>query len=129
MPKEIHPYAVLHRPVITEKSTELAEEHKYVFEVDPRANKMQIKEAVEIGFQVVVRKVNVLTMHGKQRRMRRQTGREQDVPLLLEELVRHLPIAECDGRSRDEYRADDAGYRGEHEVVPDATVHGAPASS
>ena len=79
MPKEIHPYAVLHRPVITEKSTELAEEHKYVFEVDPRANKMQIKEAVEIGFQVVVRKVNVLTMHGKKRRIRRQTaGRERD---------------------------------------------------
>ena len=54
MPKEIHPFAVIRRPIITEKSTDLAERHQYVFEVDPRANKMQIKEAVEIGFRVVV---------------------------------------------------------------------------
>ena len=47
MPKEIHPYAVLRGPILTEKSTELTEIGKYVFEVDPRANKVQIKEAVE----------------------------------------------------------------------------------
>jgi len=78
MPKELHPYAVLHRPIITEKSTELAGDGKYVFEVDPRANKLQVKEAVEIGFNVVVRQVNMITMHGKMRRMGRHTGRERD---------------------------------------------------
>ena len=78
MPKDIHPYSVLRRPIITEKSTELAETGKYVFEVDPRANKLQIKEAVEIGFSVVVRKVNVMNLRGRQRRSGRHTGREAD---------------------------------------------------
>lgn len=78
MPKEIHPYSVLQRPIITEKTTELAESGKYAFRVDPRANKMQIKEAVEIGFDVVVRKVNVLTVHGKRKRIGRHSGREKD---------------------------------------------------
>ncbi len=76
MPKEIHPYVVLRRPILTEKSTELAETGKYVFEVDPRANKMQIKEAVEIAFSVAVRKVNVMTVRGKSRRFGRRTGQE-----------------------------------------------------
>ena len=78
MPKDIHPYAVLQRPVITEKSTELAETGKYVFLVEPRANKLQIKEAVEIAFSVVVRKVNIITVHGKIRRVGRHSGREAD---------------------------------------------------
>jgi large subunit ribosomal protein L23 len=78
MPKEINPYAVLQRPIITEKTTELAEAHKYAFRVDPRANKMQIKEAVEIGFDVVVRKVNVITVHGKRKQLGRTAGREKD---------------------------------------------------
>ena len=76
MPKDIHPYAVLRRPIITEKSTELADTGKYVFEVDPRANKFQIKEAVEIGFSVVVRKVNVMNIRGRERRIGRHSGRE-----------------------------------------------------
>jgi len=78
MPKDIHPYTVLRRPVITEKSTTLADDHKYVFEVDPRANKLQIKEAVEIGFNVVVRKVNVMHVRGHFRRFGRRGGREAD---------------------------------------------------
>lgn len=79
MPKEIHPYAVLKRPIITEKSTELSEDGKYVFEVDPRANKMQIREAVEIAFSVRVRKVNVITVRGASRRTARgRPGRERD---------------------------------------------------
>lgn len=78
MPKDIHPYAILQRPIITEKSTELADAGKYVFEVDRRANKLQIKEAVEIGFNVVVRKVNVLTVKGRFRRLGRRGGYERD---------------------------------------------------
>ena len=50
MPKELHPYAVLLRPIITEKTTVLTGQDKYVFEVDIRANKNQIREAVQIAF-------------------------------------------------------------------------------
>jgi len=76
MPKDIHPFAVIRRPIITEKSTELAESGQYVFEVDPRANKLQIKEAVEIGFNVVVRRVNTMHVRGKRRRFGRHAGQE-----------------------------------------------------
>ena len=76
MPKDIHPLSVVRRPIITEKSTELAEHRQYVFEVDPRANKMQIKEAVEIGFNVVVSRVNTMNVRGKRRRFGRHTGQE-----------------------------------------------------
>jgi len=71
MPKPLHPYEVLRRPIITEKSTYLAEMGKYVFEVHREANKAQIKEAVEKAFGVEVIKVNTMNMKGKPRR----TGR------------------------------------------------------
>ena len=71
MPREIHPYAVLVRPLITEKSTTLAAKEKYVFEVDPRSNKKQIREAVELAFDVSVRAVNTMNVKGKPRRFGR----------------------------------------------------------
>lgn len=69
MPKELHPLSVVIRPLITEKATRLGSEGKYIFEVQRRANKRQIKEAVEKGFDVRVQKVNVMTMKGKPRRI------------------------------------------------------------
>ncbi len=72
MPKEIHPYAVLIRPIITEKSTVLAGANKYVFEVDPRANKNQIREAVQLAFNVRVANVNTINMKGKPKRFGRR---------------------------------------------------------
>ena len=69
MPKELHPLSVVIRPLITEKATRLGSEGKYAFEVQRRANKRQIKEAVELGFDVRVVKVNVMTMKGKSRRI------------------------------------------------------------
>lgn len=72
MPNELHPYAVLIRPIITEKSTILASQDKYVFEVDLRANKAQIKEAVQLAFNVRVADVNTITMKGKPRRFGRR---------------------------------------------------------
>ncbi len=65
----MHPYEVLRRPLITEKATMLQEADKYVFAVAGRANKVQIKEAVEKAFKVKVAQVNVLTVPGKVRRM------------------------------------------------------------
>lgn len=62
----MHVYEVLRRPVITEKSVIFSdEENQYAFEVDSRANKLQIKEAVELAFDVEVEKVNVMVMPAK----------------------------------------------------------------
>jgi large subunit ribosomal protein L23 len=58
------------RPMITEKATELGGSNKYVFEVRRDANKAQIKEAVQKGFDVTVTAVNVMNMKGKPRRVR-----------------------------------------------------------
>jgi len=74
MPKEIHPYDVLRRPVVTEKSTVLQGQNKYTFEVAEGANKLQIKQAVEKAFGVDVLKVNVMRVRGKMRRMGRHRG-------------------------------------------------------
>ena len=70
MPKALHPYQVIVRPLITEKATILASENKYVFEVDRRATKPQIREAVEKAFNVRVVKVNTMNVKGKVRRTR-----------------------------------------------------------
>jgi large subunit ribosomal protein L23 len=63
----MHPYEVLKRPLITEK-TQWAVGHglpQYAFEVDSRATKAQIKEAVEVAFDVTVTRVNVAIMPAK----------------------------------------------------------------
>lgn len=59
---ELSPYQVIKRPLNTEKSTVAAEMNQYVFEVDPRANKVQIREAVEQVFKVNVAKVRIVNM-------------------------------------------------------------------
>jgi large subunit ribosomal protein L23 len=69
------PRDIIRRPIITEKSTEMSEERKYVFEVDLRANKTEIKQAVEKIFGVKVEKVNTMRVRGKQKRYGRFTGR------------------------------------------------------
>ena len=63
------------RPLITEKTTKLMEENKYCFLVDPRANKTQIKQAIEEIFKVKVKKVNTFNLLGKIKRMGRYQGR------------------------------------------------------
>ncbi len=71
---EIHLYDVIRRPVVTEKSDRLSNNlNVYVFEVDPRANKAQIKEAVETIFDVEVLKVRTAIMPQKMGRRMRKT--------------------------------------------------------
>lgn len=70
----MHVFNVLIRPVITEKNTLLGEQGKYTFEVDRKANKVQIREAVRRAFKVNVVDVNVSTMPGKMRRVGRSRG-------------------------------------------------------
>ncbi|MDP3047201.1 MAG: 50S ribosomal protein L23 [Chloroflexota bacterium] len=71
----MHPYEILRRPVVTEKSTKLSEKAKYTFRVPLTANKIQIKEAVELAFKnVEVVDVNTSHMRGKERRVGRHSG-------------------------------------------------------
>ena len=73
------PRQVLIRPVITEKSFKLAdEENSYTFEVHQKANKPEIKEAIEAIFGVHVVGVRTATKRGKSRRRRLIVGRERN---------------------------------------------------
>ena len=62
-------YEILRRPLVTEKNATLQAAGKYAFEVDRRANKTQVKDAVEKAFKVTVTGVNVINMPGKMKRM------------------------------------------------------------
>ncbi|HOB09136.1 MAG: 50S ribosomal protein L23 [Limnochordia bacterium] len=78
---------VLIRPVVTEKSTDLLSQNKYTFIVDMRANKTQIKQAVEEVFKVKVDKVNTMRVPGKLRRQGRSVGRTSDYKKAVVTLV------------------------------------------
>src|SRR6202171_4538625 len=70
-------FSTIIRPVVSEKSTVLGEQGKYVFEVAPDANKTQIKYAGEKAFankKVQVDSVNIVHVTGKQRRRGRSVG-------------------------------------------------------
>jgi large subunit ribosomal protein L23 len=62
------------KPVITEKATLLMEQNKYVFEVQPKASKPEIKAAIESLFEVSVTKVNTLLPPRKKKRVGRFVG-------------------------------------------------------
>lgn len=70
---------IIRRPLITEKVTRLQEElNQYVFEVDPRSNKIEIKRAVEERFNVRVTKVRTINVPGKVKTLGRFSGRRPD---------------------------------------------------
>jgi len=70
---------IILRPVLTEKAVGLKEtQNKYCFEVSRKANKLEIKSAVEELFKVQVLSVRVLTSRGKKRRMGRFEGKRPD---------------------------------------------------
>ncbi|MDN5293888.1 MAG: large subunit ribosomal protein [Eubacteriales bacterium] len=72
------PRDIIIKPVITERSMELLSQNKYTFYVDPRANKVEIKRAIEELFNVKVEKVNTMNVKGKVKRMGRFVGRRPD---------------------------------------------------
>lgn len=76
--RKSHTYDVLIAPVVSEKSYSLLDESKYTFVVDPRANKTDIKIAVQEIFGVTVLSVNTLNRPGKRRRTRFGTGKCPD---------------------------------------------------
>ena len=72
------PRDILLAPVVSEKSYGLLDQNKYTFLVDPRANKTEIKIAVEQVFGVKVAAVNTLNRQGKTRRTRVGLGKRKD---------------------------------------------------
>ena len=72
------PRDILLAPVVSEKSYSLLDEGKYTFLVDPRANKTEIKIAVEKIFDVKVASVNTINRKGKTRRTRFGIGKRKD---------------------------------------------------
>ena len=73
---ELHLYDVIRRPLITEKTTEMADaQNKYAFEVARNANKIQVKEAVEEIFDLEGKVVKVNTMVMPAKRGRRGRNR------------------------------------------------------
>lgn len=64
----MHSFEILRRPIVTEKSTLLSENGRYVFEVAKKAGKHDIKRAVEEAFDVSVAKVRTMSVKGKRKR-------------------------------------------------------------
>lgn len=67
-------YDVIERPIITELSMDLAEDKKYLFNVNANCNKTEVRKAVEEIFGVDVKKVNIMNVNGKKKRMGRTQG-------------------------------------------------------
>ncbi|MBP1933027.1 50S ribosomal protein L23 [Ammoniphilus resinae] len=69
---------VILRPIITERTTEMMADNKYVFEVAPKSNKTEVKQAIESIFDVTVESVNTINVKGKPKRMGRYVGKRKD---------------------------------------------------
>jgi len=65
---------IIKAPVITEKTNNLASENVYVFKVDKKANKTEIKQVIESKFGVKVESVNTVNTKAKKRRVGKYTG-------------------------------------------------------
>jgi large subunit ribosomal protein L23 len=66
---------IIIKPIISEKSTGLMEQNKYVFKVARNANKLTIMQALKELFDVTPEKVNIINVRGKNRRLRYKVGR------------------------------------------------------
>ena len=69
------PEEIIIAPIITEKSNDGLNEGKYTFEVNPKATKIDIKNAVEKLFEVKVLKVNTMNVSGKKKRVGYHVGK------------------------------------------------------
>ena len=73
-----NPRDIIIKPIVSEKSYGLIDEGKYTFEVDPRSNKTEIKNAIEKIFDVKVASVNTANRQGKTRRTKFGLGERKD---------------------------------------------------
>ena len=93
-------YDIIKRPLLTEKAYKDFAAKKYVFEVDSRANKLQIKSAIEEIFKVKVEKVNTANVRGKLKRQGRTEGFTSKLKKAVVQLTEKSPaIKEFEGLS------------------------------
>ena len=78
---------IIKAPIITEKSAALAEQNIMTFSVDVKANKTQIKQAIEKLFNVKVVSVNIVNVHPKKKRVGRYTGKTNNVKKAIVKLA------------------------------------------
>jgi large subunit ribosomal protein L23 len=74
----VNPHEVILRPLVTEKSMAGLQQGEYTFVVPLRANKVEIRKAVEAIWNVKVQRVNTMRVRGKTRRQGRTFGRRPD---------------------------------------------------
>lgn len=72
-------YHIIKGPIITEKSSEIAQNNQITFSVDVKANKIEIKDAVEKLFNVKVESVNTINVRPKKKRVGRYPGKTNKV--------------------------------------------------
>jgi len=72
--KTIMAYRVIIKPLITEKATHLNAMNKYIFSVDPKMNKIEVKKAIRAIYQVDPVAVNIANFYGKNVRSGRRSG-------------------------------------------------------
>ncbi len=73
-----NPHDIIIKPIITENSMDDMASKKYTFAVNKKANKIQVKQAIETVFGVKVEKVNTMNMIGKVKRMGAKEGKRAD---------------------------------------------------
>ena len=101
-----NPHDIIKRPILTEKAYEGIDEKRYVFEVDIKANKAEIKNAIETVFAddgVKVAKVNTLRTIGKMKRQGRTQGRTPEIKKAIVTLKKDSkPIPFFEGMAEEE---------------------------
>ena len=88
---------ILIRPIVSEKSTDLLQDNKYTFLIPIKANKVQVRQAVEQIFKVKVQSVNTIRMIGKTNRMGKSVGKRSDYKKAIVTLVQGNQIEIFEG--------------------------------
>ena len=88
---------VLIRPLVTEKTNAMMQDNKYTFVVPLRANKVQIRQAVEHIFKVKVLAVNTIRVMGKTKRMGKTEGKRPDYKKAIVKLAHGQAIEFFEG--------------------------------
>ena len=86
-------YDIIFAPVITEKTAGMEADGKYVFKVDVRATKPQIKKAIEEFFNVKIEKINIMNTHPKNKRVGRYTGKSNRYKKAIVKLAKGSTIS------------------------------------
>ena len=85
-------YDLIRTPIVTENSTILGEQRKYVFDISPFADKSSVKKSIEEIFDVKVKSVNILNRKGKTKKFKGTIGRRSDAKKAIVTLEKDYSI-------------------------------------